>query len=139
MLDHVGRRQWLTRTDEARIHLRNRAGNDLDKVALDPNLRFRGGQGVKSRCKVKSMQRRLALCSIEIESHRMKCKALHPVRQSSTERVYTSHEVLCGSSFKQESPLLVEFARLRATLKGFREWLWSALELHCTLRDICVT
>jgi hypothetical protein len=48
----------MTRTDEARVHLRDRPGNDVDRAALDASLRFSSGLGAKSSCEVKNMQRR---------------------------------------------------------------------------------
>jgi hypothetical protein len=40
MIDLAGLGQWLTHTDEARIHLQARAGNNLDRVALAGGVRF---------------------------------------------------------------------------------------------------
>jgi hypothetical protein len=72
--------QRLTRTDEVRNHLRDRAGNDLDRAAPDTSLRFSRGLGVKSCCKVKNLQRRRARCTSEFETHWVKGKVGHPVR-----------------------------------------------------------
>jgi hypothetical protein len=49
--------QWYatTSTDEARIHLRDRPGDDSDRAALDASLRFSRGLGAKSSCKVKKI------------------------------------------------------------------------------------
>jgi hypothetical protein len=45
----------LTRSDEARIRLRDRPGDDSDRAALDASLRFSRGLGAKSSCKVKKI------------------------------------------------------------------------------------
>jgi hypothetical protein len=45
----------LTRSDEARIHLRDRPGDDSDRAALHASLRFSRGLGAKSSCKVKTI------------------------------------------------------------------------------------
>jgi hypothetical protein len=45
ILDQVGKWQRLTRTDEARIHLRDRPRDDLDRAALDASFRFACGLG----------------------------------------------------------------------------------------------
>jgi hypothetical protein len=49
------KRQRLARTDEARIHLRDRPGDDSDRAVLDASLKFRRGLGTKSSCKVKKI------------------------------------------------------------------------------------
>jgi hypothetical protein len=53
MLDEVGKEQWLTRTGEARIYMRDRAGNGLDRAAFDASLRFRRGLGAQSKCEAR--------------------------------------------------------------------------------------
>jgi hypothetical protein len=55
ILDQVGKRQRLTRSDEARLHLRDRPGDDSDRAALEASLRFSRGLGAKSSCKVKKI------------------------------------------------------------------------------------
>jgi hypothetical protein len=80
---HVGpswKRAAVDCTDETRIHLRDRAGIDLDRAALGASLRFRRGLGAKSICKVKGMQHRRDPGTIEIETHWVKRKVRHPVR-----------------------------------------------------------
>jgi hypothetical protein len=52
MLDQGGKGQRLKRTDEAHIHLRDRAENDLERAALDASFRIRCGLGAKSNCKL---------------------------------------------------------------------------------------
>jgi hypothetical protein len=74
-LDHVGKGQRLMRVDEARVHLRDRPGNALDRAAHDANLSFSRGLGAKSSCKIKNMQRRWNPCTIEIETHWVKGKS----------------------------------------------------------------
>jgi hypothetical protein len=45
----------LTRTDEARIHLRDCPGDDSNRAALEASLRFSRGLGAKSSCEVKKI------------------------------------------------------------------------------------
>jgi hypothetical protein len=97
MLDQLGEGQRLTRTVQARIRLRGRPGNELDKVVIYASLTFRRGLGAKRSSIIKNAQRRRASCTIETETHGDKSKVRHLVRH---------HRLSSGYLGRKSNPLL---------------------------------
>jgi hypothetical protein len=96
-LVQLGEGQRLTRTVQARIRLRGRPGNELDRVVLYASLRFRCGLGAKRSSIIKNAQRRPAPCTIQIETHGDKSKVRHLVRH---------HRLSSGYFGRKSTPLL---------------------------------